>query len=152
MGIFNRQAPKGNVASSRREFIKTAGFGAALALPVAGAIVGQFFGFGARAADGGPKAPTSKGEPGGAKPDIPMVKPTDANAMALGYVEDATKTDVKKYPKRGGPDGKTQFCYNCAFFQAKTKDAKAEGAAPCTIFAGKGVKSNGWCNSWAKKA
>lgn len=122
-------------SQSRREFLKAAGIGAVLAVPAANALSGQLLGASEAHAQA---APT-------------MVKETDPNAVALGYKEDATKVDVKKYTKRAGADGKTQFCYNCQFFQAKTKDPKTE-AAVCTLFAGKAVKGAGWCNSWAKRA
>lgn len=73
-----------------------------------------------------------------------MVDVKDANAVALGYVPDATKADVKKYPqyKTG------QVCANCALYQGKATDA----AGGCPLFAGKQVASAGWCSAWAKKA
>ncbi len=71
---------------------------------------------------------------------------SDPLAVSLGYVANATKTDVKKFPKRASADGKTQFCDNCMFYQ-KT-DAKQGG---CQIFQNKLVAAKGWCNSWAKK-
>ncbi|MBI3542555.1 MAG: high-potential iron-sulfur protein [Deltaproteobacteria bacterium] len=81
-----------------------------------------------------------------AEPGKP-VDEKDPMATALGYVKDAKKVDVKKFPKRAGAEGKTQFCENCQFYAKK--DAKT-GA--CQIFAGGLVAAKGWCNSWTKKA
>ena len=79
------------------------------------------------------------------KPAAPeMVKDTDANAAALGYKTDGSKTDVKKYPKYAA----AQNCSNCALYQGKDKDA----TGGCPLFAGKQVAAKGWCSAWAKKA
>ncbi len=68
----------------------------------------------------------------------------DAQASALGYVADATRTDTKKYPKYAAG----QNCANCALYVGKAAD-KAGG---CPLFAGKQVAGAGWCSAWAKKA
>ena len=68
----------------------------------------------------------------------------DAQAAALGYVADATRTDTKKYPKYASG----QNCANCALYLGKPAD-KAGG---CPLFAGKQVAGAGWCSAWAKKA
>ena len=68
----------------------------------------------------------------------------DATAVALGYVADTTKADLKKYPKHAND----QKCSGCALYQGKAGDA----AGACPIFAGKQVTAGGWCSSWAKKA
>jgi hypothetical protein len=68
----------------------------------------------------------------------------DAQAVALGYVADATRVDVKKFPKFVAD----QNCINCALYQGKPAD-KAGG---CPLFAGKQVAGAGWCSAWAKKA
>ena len=68
----------------------------------------------------------------------------DAQAVGLGYVADAKRVDVKKFPKF--VDG--QNCATCALFQGKVAD-KAGG---CPLFAGKQVAAAGWCSAWAKKA
>ncbi|MEO8278665.1 MAG: high-potential iron-sulfur protein [Ideonella sp.] len=73
-----------------------------------------------------------------------MVDPKDAQAVALGYVADATKADTKKFPKYAAG----QHCGNCALFQGKPTDA----AGGCPLFAGKQVAGKGWCSAWAKKA
>ena len=73
-----------------------------------------------------------------------MVDEKSPQAAALGYVADATKTDVKKFPKYVAG----QVCANCALYQGKATDA----AAACPLFAGKLVAGKGWCSAWAKKA
>ncbi|MDO8906794.1 high-potential iron-sulfur protein [Hydrogenophaga sp.] len=64
-------------------------------------------------------------------------------AVALGYFEDATKTDAKKFPKYAAG----QLCNNCALYQGKETDAWGG----CPLFAGKQVAGKGWCNAWVKK-
>lgn len=75
-------------------------------------------------------------------------------AKALGYVHDAAKTDIVKFPKRATAEGKTQFCSNCNFAQGEAAEiAGQEGKwQGCTLFPGKKIASQGWCNSWLKKA
>ena len=68
----------------------------------------------------------------------------DPQAVALGYVADATKADTKKYTKYAAG----QNCANCALYQGKAGDA----AGGCPLFAGKQVAAKGWCSAWAKKA
>ena len=67
----------------------------------------------------------------------------DPQAVALGYVSDATKVDTRKYPKYAAG----QACSNCALYQGKPGDA----AGNCPLFAGKQVAAKGWCSAWAKK-
>jgi hypothetical protein len=68
----------------------------------------------------------------------------DPQAVALGYLADATKVDAKKYPAHKP----TQMCSNCALYQGKPADA----AGACPLFAGKQVSSKGWCSAYAPKA
>jgi hypothetical protein len=68
----------------------------------------------------------------------------DPQAVALGYVHDATRVDAKKWPKYAAG----QLCSNCALYQAKATDPWGG----CPLFAGRQVAGNGWCNAWAKKA
>lgn len=78
------------------------------------------------------------------KTTLPPVDPTNATAKALGYVEDATKTDVKKYKQyKAG-----QACGNCKLVQGKAGDARR----PCQLFPGKSVAAKGWCAGWVKLA
>lgn len=67
----------------------------------------------------------------------------DPQAAALGYVADASRVDVKKFPKYAAG----QMCSTCALYQGKPADAN--GA--CPLFAGKQVAAKGWCSAWAKK-
>lgn len=97
---------------SRRRFLINAALATA-ALPFASRLIGE-----ARAAG--------------------LVKlPLDnAQAKALGYTEDASKTKHPSY-KPGS------MCSDCQFFTAAT------GA--CALFAGFSVAPKGWCSAWAKK-
>jgi High potential iron-sulfur protein len=76
--------------------------------------------------------------------DAAMVEEKDAQATALAYKADGTKTDKIKFPKYA----KEQNCSSCALYQGKA-DAKA---AACPLFSGKQVAAKGWCSAWAKKA
>jgi hypothetical protein len=73
-----------------------------------------------------------------------LVDEKDAQAAALGYVAEAKRADVKKFPKYAAD----QSCSNCALYQGKAAD-KVGG---CPLFAGKQVAGAGWCSAWAKKA
>jgi hypothetical protein len=73
-----------------------------------------------------------------------MLAESDAQATALGYKADATKTDKVKFPKYAAG----QVCTNCALYQGKPTDA----AGGCPLFAGKQVAGKGWCSAYAKKA
>jgi hypothetical protein len=68
----------------------------------------------------------------------------DPTATALGYRQDASTWDAKKYPKRSAD----QVCANC-----KLSQGGAAGAEwiPCTLYAGKLVNAKGWCAAWAKR-
>lgn len=76
--------------------------------------------------------------------DLPHVSPTDPTAQALGYVEDASTLDAKKFPQHQP----SQACANCNQF------TKQPGSAygPCTIFSGKSVSERGWCSAYVPKA
>lgn len=67
----------------------------------------------------------------------------DAQAVALGYVQDATKADKAKYKTYAAG----QQCGTCALFQGKAGDA----AGGCPLFTGKQVAAAGWCSAYAKK-
>jgi len=73
-----------------------------------------------------------------------LVDEKDPQAVALGYVADAKRVDVKKYPKYAAG----QICGNCALYAGKATDK----AAACPLFAGKLVAGPGWCSAWSKKA
>ncbi len=76
--------------------------------------------------------------------NFPMVEKGDAQAVALGYVDDATLADTVKF-KNYVPGS---ACGNCVLYQGKAGDV----AGGCPLFAGKNVAAKGWCTSWAKKA
>ena len=75
---------------------------------------------------------------------LPALAETDPQGAALGYKQDTSKVDAKKYPKHEA----TQKCSNCQLYLGKATDA----AGGCPLFAGKNVAGNGWCSAWAKKA
>jgi len=72
------------------------------------------------------------------------VSEKDPQAVALGYVTDATRANVKKYPKYATG----QKCAACALYQGKAGDA----SGPCPLYGGRLVSSSGWCSAWAKRA
>jgi len=69
---------------------------------------------------------------------------SDPTAAALGYKQDATTVDAKKFPAYVAGHS----CGNCALFQGKA----GEASGPCAAFGGKLVNAKGWCSAWAKKA
>ena len=72
-----------------------------------------------------------------------MVGEKDAQAVALGYVADASKADKAKYKNWAAGNS----CGNCALYQGKAADA----SAVCPLFGTKKVSVKGWCSAWAKK-
>ena len=70
------------------------------------------------------------------------VDPADATAVALGYVEDATRVDASRF-KTYRPG---QSCANCTQIQG------AAGAEwrPCLLFPDKLVKAAGWCSAYVR--
>lgn len=78
------------------------------------------------------------------QPPPERVKDADANAVALGYSSDGSKTDVKKYPQYAAG----QSCSTCVLYTGTPNDTHAI----CPVFGGKAVSAKGWCSAWAKKA
>ena len=76
--------------------------------------------------------------------NLPMVEKGDVQAVALGYVDDATQADTVKFKNYVSGSA----CGNCVLYQGKAGDV----AGGCPLFAGKNVAAKGWCTSWAKKA
>lgn len=72
------------------------------------------------------------------------VDPSEAVAIALGYVTDATKADSAKFKTYVAG----QACSNCALFAGKAGDA----SGACPLFGGRAVAAKGWCSGYAKKA
>lgn len=74
--------------------------------------------------------------------DMPILSPSDPQASALGYTEDASTVDASKYPQYA--EGRA--CANCALYTAE-----GEPVGPCSIFPGRRVNANGWCSVYAPK-
>jgi len=74
---------------------------------------------------------------------LPLLKPDEPAAKALGYIEDAKQVNAKANPtyKPG------QHCGNCLQWADKNRNA---AAAKCNLFPGKLVKNAGWCKVWVK--
>jgi hypothetical protein len=68
---------------------------------------------------------------------LPPLAPSNAQAKALNYAEDAATVTNPMFKADSS-------CTNCQFFTADT------GA--CAIFPGFAVNPKGWCSGWAKKA
>ena len=68
----------------------------------------------------------------------------DANAVALGYKNDAATVDSKKYAQYV----KGNVCGNCSLYAGKPSDPWA----PCGALGGKQVNAKGWCVAYVKKA
>lgn len=73
-----------------------------------------------------------------------MVDEKDPQALALGYVAESSRANVRKFPKHN----KDQACANCVRFQGKAGYA----AGGCPLFGSKQVAASGWCSAWARKA
>jgi hypothetical protein len=84
-----------------------------------------------------PEAPPSAGP-------LTLLDENDTQAVALGYVADASRVDKAKHANFVAGSQ----CSNCALYQGQPGDAHG----PCTIFGGKGVAATGWCTTWARKA
>ena len=76
--------------------------------------------------------------------DAPVLGQNDPQAVALGYVADATKVDKAKYPNYAAG----QTCSTCQFYQGQTGAA----VGPCPLYGGKQVAAKGWCSAYARKA
>jgi High potential iron-sulfur protein len=64
----------------------------------------------------------------------------DPAAVQLGYVEDAARVDIKKYPTYAPGVN----CANCLQLQGNA----GEPYRPCLLFPGKLVNAKGWCAGW----
>jgi hypothetical protein len=72
---------------------------------------------------------------------LPKLDEHDPAAVAVGYVENASRVDTKKYP--GYVQGSN--CDNCLLLQGKP----GNNFRPCSLFQGKLVSVGGWCSGWA---
>lgn len=79
----------------------------------------------------------------GTPPPPGKLEETDPIAIALGYKEDTTKVDGKKYPQHK-PE---QRCDGCMLYTGKAGDA----SGPCTAVGNKTVTAGGWCAAYVKK-
>jgi hypothetical protein len=64
----------------------------------------------------------------------------DAAAIALGYVENTSQVDAKKFPSFVPGSN----CENCLQLQGSAGD----NYRPCGLFPGKLVSVSGWCKGW----
>ncbi|MEP7184198.1 MAG: high-potential iron-sulfur protein [Rhodanobacter sp.] len=71
--------------------------------------------------------------------DLPPLTSADPTAKALGYVEDASKSDNAKHTAGSN-------CANCQFYTGGPT-----GRGPCQLFPGKSVNAKGWCVSHSPK-
>jgi High potential iron-sulfur protein/TAT (twin-arginine translocation) pathway signal sequence len=72
--------------------------------------------------------------------ELPHLDVKDPAATAVGYVENASQVDPKKYPAYN----KGSTCENCLLLQGTT----GSHYRPCSLFAGKAVSVSGWCSRW----
>jgi hypothetical protein len=72
--------------------------------------------------------------------ELPRLDIKDPAATALGYLEDAKKIDVKKFPAY--VEGSN--CENCLLLQGSS----GTPYRPCNLFPGKVVAATGWCTGW----
>ena len=76
--------------------------------------------------------------------DTPHLSPTDPNAVALGYHDDASKVDPQQFQTfRQG-----QRCGSCLQLQGQD----GQPWRPCNLFPGQLVNANGWCRVWVPKS
>jgi secreted PhoX family phosphatase len=73
----------------------------------------------------------------------PKLDPKDKAAIALGYHDDASKVDAKKFPMFKPK----QLCNNCLQIQGKA----GEAWRGCNLFPKNLVAEKGWCKVWVKK-
>lgn len=85
--------------------------------------------------------------------EVKPLDPSAPTASALGYYEDNTKVDTKKYPKKAEAGGDKQMCSACALYtEGGQKVAGKSGDwGKCAIFPGTLVSGSGWCMSFAPK-
>jgi hypothetical protein len=72
--------------------------------------------------------------------ELPHLDVKDSAAVPLGYVEQASQVDAKKYPAFV----KGSRCDNCLLLQGTSGAYR-----PCSLFPGKLVSASGWCSGWS---
>lgn len=74
----------------------------------------------------------------------PLLDEKEPAAVALSYINDASKVDKAKFAQYVAGSN----CANCALYQG----AAGSEQGGCPLFAGKQVAAKAWCSAWAKKA
>jgi len=110
--------------SSRRSFLKTAGFALAT-LPFLGRLPALAAGT-----------------------DLPLAKETEEPGKALHFCTNADKPN-KACEARKAKDKKTQYCYDCQLF-TRLDGEKKSGTGKCMIMPKNHVNANSWCMSWVQ--
>ena len=130
--------------TSRRDFFKRS-----LALVGLGLLIPTIF---SRVGQAEERRRSRGGEGAAGSGNLPLVKPGVGMAAGVNYVEKhsdlknaALKTD------RQGVKFEKQFCTGCILY-TKHSGSGASEIGKCQLFPGQGVKGEGWCTSWAKKA
>jgi len=75
--------------------------------------------------------------------ELPHLSDANPAAASLGYTEDASNVDAKKFPAHQPG----QQCATCKYFQG---DIQAQYAA-CQLYPGNAVNAHGWCAGYAAK-
>jgi len=91
-----------------------------------------------------PAAPEAPPASSSASATGPLLDEKDPAAVALAYVDDASRVDKTRYPQYVAG----QVCSNCSLYQGTA--GSTQGG--CSLFPGKQVAAKGWCSAWAKKA
>lgn len=97
----------------------------------------------APAPESSPPAAETAGEGAAEGGGMPKLEENDPQAEALAYRHDAANVDPAKNPRY--KDG--QLCSNCILYQGKEGDQWGG----CSIFPGRLVNADGWCNVYAPK-
>ena len=90
-----------------------------------------------------PAAPEAPTAPPSAVATGPMLDEKDPTAVALAYVDDASRVDKTRYPQYATG----QVCSNCSLYLG----AAGSEQGGCSLFPGKQVAAKGWCSAWVKK-
>jgi len=71
---------------------------------------------------------------------LPKLTEDSAQAVALGYLHDASKVNKSKYSRYAAG----QICGNCALYQ----DKSGSEWGGCSLFPRNTVNKNGWCSAY----
>ena len=144
--------PKTDVTASRRRFVKFSGLAALTPLiGIAGCSESPPPAKPAErtvpsTAPPAAAKPAPEPKPAAPAPDLIKLEESDATAQALGYRHSVSDVDQAKFPKYQAG----QNCGNCSLYQADAGDDPQWGG--CTLFPGKLVAADGWCNGYIPKA